>query len=34
MLNDGLDVNKERRKNIEDFINKKIDNNTISKIRR
>ena len=25
MLNDGLDVNKERRKNIEDFINKKID---------
>ena len=34
VLNDALDVIKVRRKNIQDFINKKIDNNTISKIRR
>ena len=33
-LNDALDVIKVRRKSIQDFINKKIDNNTISKIRR
>ena len=34
VLNAALDVIKVRRKSIQDFINKKIDNNTISKIRR
>ena len=33
-LNEGIDVNKKRAKSIDDFINKKIDNNTISSIRR
>lgn len=33
-LNEGLDVNKKRRKSINDFIDKRIDNNTISSIRR
>ena len=33
-LNEGIDINKKREKSIADFINKKIDNNTISSIRR
>ena len=33
-LNEGIDINKKRAKSIDDFINKKIDNNTISSIRR
>ena len=33
-LNEGLDVNKKRRESILDFIDKRINNNTISSIRR
>ena len=33
-LNEGLDVNKKRTESINDFIDKRIDNNTISRIRR
>ena len=33
-LNEGLDINKKRTESINDFIDKRIDNNTISSIRR
>jgi len=33
-LNEGLDINKKRRESINYFIDKRIDNNTISSIRR
>ena len=33
-LNEGLDINKKRTESINDFIDKRIDNNTISRIRR